>query len=606
MSQTSESHTGTVVRIAGPVVGVIGLRQVRLFDVVYVGNMGLIGEVIQLEQDLVTVQVYEETAGLRVGEPVRSSGMPLVVTLGPGMLGNTYDGLQRPLRALAALSGDFIARGTGAEPLAKAAKWAFSPCVAVGDVVRGGDVIGVVMETPVIEHRIMVAAGISGRVASITSGDFTIDEVVAVVEGDSETGSVRHHIRLAQTWPVRTPRPFAERRRLLDPLVTGTRVLDAFFPVAKGGSAIIPGGFGTGKTVLEQSLARWANVDIVVYVGCGERGNEIAEVLDEFPGISDPHTGLPLMDRTVMIANTSNMPVAARVASIYVGITIGEYYRDMGYDVLLLADSTSRWGEALREISGRLEEIPGEEGYPAYLSSRIAGFYERSGRVACLARDWRAPAAEPATHAPHLVGSLTLVGAVSPPGGDFSEPITQSSMTVAGAFWALDYQLSRRRHFPAVNWAQSYTLYDLRQWFGEHVADDWNDLVAECLAILQRADELQRIVQLVGHEALSEPEHFLLDFAQMIQEDLLQQSSFDEVDRYCGLQKTYWMMKVLLNFYQHGLSMLEAGMPLQQLLSLPEVARLARMKAEPVQHAETVLQELDASLRATLAQSGAG
>ena len=600
MNQTVSNQPGIVTRIAGPVVGVVGLERVRLFDVVYVGELGLVGEVIQLARDMTTIQVYEETAGLRVGEPVYSSGLPLVATLGPGLLGNTYDGLQRPLVDLYELSGDFIARGISAPPLTTAKDWAFSALVKPGTVVQPGDVIGTVMETPAIQHRIMIPQGISGSIVHIADGKFTVEDTVALVNADDSSAQSPHKVRLAHTWPVRSPRPFRQRLGVPEPLVTGMRVIDTFFPVAKGGTAIIPGGFGTGKTVIEQSLARWADVDIVIYVGCGERGNEIAEVLDEFPQITDPYTNLPMMERTVMIANTSNMPVAARVASVYVGITIGEYYRDMGYDVLLLADSTSRWGEALREISGRLEEIPGEEGYPAYLASRISGFYERSGRVECLARAETTTDTTTADSFAPLTGSLTIVGAVSPPGGDFSEPITQSSMSVTGTFWALDYQLSRRRHFPAVNWSQSYTLYNCQEWYTRQIASDWNDQIGETLSILQRADELQRIVQLVGPEALSDSEHLLLLFSQMVQEDFLQQSAFDDIDRFCPLPKTYWMLKALLTYYQLGQFQLDAGISLEQLRSLPEVERLARMKAIPLDQAIDTIKTLQANLRASL------
>ncbi len=588
--------------MAGPVVGVLNLKNVRLFDVVQVGEMGLVGEVIRLSGNLTTVQVYEETAGLHVGEPVHSTGAPLAVRLGPGLLAQIYDGLQRPLTDLKTLSGNFIDRGVSAFPLPEDTRWAFTPQVRAGDTVAGGDILGTVPETPAIEHRVMVPPKMAGRIANIRAGAFTIHDVIATIETD-QTGARQHHaIRLVQTWPVRQPRPFESRLAAQEPLITGTRVIDAFFPVAKGGTAIVPGGFGTGKTVLEQSLARWADVDIVIYVGCGERGNEIADVLEEFPQIADPHTGLPLMNRTVLIANTSNMPVAAREASIYTGITIGEYYRDMGYDVLLLADSTSRWGEALREISGRLEEIPGEEGYPAYLAARLSEFYERSGRVSCLGRP---PGASDRTDPAPRVGSLTLVGAVSPPGGDFSEPITQSSMSVVGALWALDYTLSRRRHFPAVSWTQSYTLYDLKQWYREHMTGEWNDLMRESMALLQRADELQEIVQLVGPEALTEKEHLLLLIAEMVQQDFLQQSPFEENDRFSPLDKTFWMLKMLLNYYHACQHALEDRIPLERLHDLPGVDRLARMKEIPPTDAVAQLQALDARLRDTFNTLGA-
>ncbi len=586
MTGRTDNPAGHVIRIAGPVVGVVGLEAVRLFDVVKVGELGLIGEVIRLSGNLTTVQVYEETAGLRVGELVYNTGAPLVAQLGPGLLGQVYDGLQRPLTNLVALSGDFIERGVSAFPLPEQQRWPFTPHVSVGDSVGGGDIVGTVPETPAIEHRVMVPPGVSGQIVELHSGDITPGDVVALIETSHEDTRKPYEVKLAQAWPVRKPRPHHSRLQTHEPLITGTRAIDAFYPVAKGGTAIVPGGFGTGKTVIEQSLARWADVDIVIYVGCGERGNEIADVLEEFPQITDPHTGLPLMNRTVLIANTSNMPVAAREASIYTGITLGEYYRDMGYDVLLLADSTSRWGEALREISGRLEEIPGEEGYPAYLGARLSEFYERSGRVNCLAGSADLPESQ------RRVGSLTLVGAVSPPGGDFSEPITQSSMSVVGALWALDYELSRRRHFPAISWTQSYTLYDFRRWYTEHVADDWNDLMRESKALLQRADELQEIVQLVGPEALSDSEHLLLMIAQMIQEDFLQQSSFEEADRFSPLDKTYWMIKTLIGYYHHCQRALEDGVPLEQLRQVRDVDRLARMKEIFPEDAAATLKDL--------------
>jgi len=460
---------GRVTRIAGPVIRAVGLEQVRLYDVVQVGELGLIGEVIRLAGAVTTVQVYEDTSGIRVGEPVRSTGMPLVAHLGPGLLGKVYDGLQRPLETLAEMSGEFIRRGEYASPLPEERRWQFTPSVSVGDLVGPGDILGVVPESRTIEHRILVPSHLRGQVAYIRSGEFTTYETMAVLRSQEEQGVEETEITLEQRWPVREPRPCQTRLAPREPLITGTRIIDVFFPVAKGGSAIIPGGFGTGKTVAEHSLARWADADVVVYVGCGERGNEMTDVLEEFPTLEDPRTGAPLMERTVLIANTSNMPVAAREASIYTGITIAEYYRDMGYDVLLLADSTSRWGEALREISGRLEEMPGEEGYPAYLAARLAEFYERAGRVICLgSRD------DAGNH--HRMGSVSVVGAVSPPGGDFSEPVTQNSMRVASTFWALDYNLSRRRHFPAINWTRSYSLYDFSDWFERVVGSDWDEL----------------------------------------------------------------------------------------------------------------------------------
>jgi V/A-type H+-transporting ATPase subunit A len=564
------NSTGKIICIAGPVVRAAGLEHVRLYDVVRVGELGLVGEVIHLSEGITTIQVYEDTSGIRVGEPVLSTGQPLVAQLGPGLLGQVYDGLQRPLASLAETGGEFIQRGVSASPLPENIKWKFTPRVSVGDHVNAGDVLGVVSESRTIEHRIMVHPNMRGRVEGIRAGEFTIHETVAAIdiEGNGKSGHIE--VTLAQNWPVRQPRPCQSRLAPREPLVTGTRIIDSFFPVAKGGSAIIPGGFGTGKTVTEHSLARWADADVVVYVGCGERGNEMTEVLEEFPKLEDPRTGAPLMERTVLIANTSNMPVAAREASIYTGITIAEYYRDMGYDVLMLADSTSRWGEALREISGRLEEMPGEEGYPAYLGARLAEFYERAGRVICLG-------APIDSEAHRRVGSVSLVGAVSPPGGDFSEPMTQNSMRVASTFWALDYDLSRRRHFPAINWTNSYSLYDFSDWFERNVATDWDDLAREAMALLQREVELLEIVKLVGPDALAEPERATLAIARMLREDFLQQSAYG-ADRYCSIQKAYWMLKAIMDFYRRAQSSMESKVPLERITSLPVVADIARMK----------------------------
>jgi V/A-type H+-transporting ATPase subunit A len=601
------SREGTIIRIAGPVVGAIGLQDVRLYDVVRVGELGLIGEVIRLAGDLATIQVYEDTSGLKVGEPVINTGLPLVVELGPGLLGRVYDGLQRPLPDLAAASGPFLQRGLNTPPLPPDKRWLFTPDVEVGYNVGPGDVLGVVPESRTIEHRVLVPPSVRGCVAEIRAGEFKVDEVVAIIEGENRDQSLE--IGLRQAWPVRKARPYRAKLNPTQPLLTGTRIIDTFFPVAKGGTAIIPGGFGTGKTVTEQSLARWADADVVVYVGCGERGNEMTEVLEEFPTLEDPRYGAPLMDRTVLIANTSNMPVAAREASLYTGVTIAEYYRDMGYDVVLLADSTSRWGEALREISGRLEEMPGEEGYPAYLAARLAEFYERSGRVVCLgsneANGRGGPGGCPARQAPALplrTGSVTIVGAVSPPGGDFSEPMTQSSLRVAGAFWALDYDLSRRRHFPSINWTRSYTLYNLRDWYAQTVAPDWSNLAREAMALLQREAELLDIVQLVGPDALAESQREVLAVARMLREDFLQQSAYHEVDRFCPLPKAYWILQVILNFHRRAIAALEAGVSLEHLTALPIVAEIARMKEWPISDAveksQTLLEQLEAEFDA--------
>ncbi len=579
------NNVGKIIRIAGPVVRAAGLEHVRLYDVVRVGELRLVGEVIRLSKGLITIQVYEDTSGIRVGEPVYSTGLPLVVQLGPGLLGQVYDGLQRPLEILAGSSGEFIHRGVYASPLPEEKRWHLIPRVSVGDVVGAGDILGVVPESRTIEHRIMVPPHQHGRVVGIRDGEFTVNETVAVIGSDGEAGVKNVEITLVQRWPVRQPRPCQTRLAPREPLLTGTRIIDTFFPVAKGGSAIIPGGFGTGKTVTEHSLARWADADVVVYVGCGERGNEMTEVLEEFPKLEDPRTGAPLMERTVLIANTSNMPVAAREASIYTGITIAEYYRDMGYDVLMLADSTSRWGEALREISGRLEEMPGEEGYPAYLAARLAEFYERSGRIICLGNHG-------SSDTQGRMGSVSVVGAVSPPGGDFSEPVTQNSMRVASTFWALDYDLSRRRHFPAINWTSSYSLYNFRDWFEREVATDWDDLSREAMALLQREVELLEIVKLVGPDALAEPERAVLAIARMLREDFLQQSAYRDVDRYCSIHKAYWMLKTIMDFYHHTQAALEAKIPLERVTALPVVSDIARMKELQVETAEKEIRAI--------------
>jgi V/A-type H+-transporting ATPase subunit A len=573
---------GRVVRIAGPVVGVVGLESARLYDVVHIGDLKLVGEIIRLAGDTATVQVYEETSGLRLGEGVTSTGGPLSVRLGPGLLGQVYDGLQRPLNVLADAAGAFIPRGILAPALPEETAWTFTPAVAAGELVEPGDVLGAVAETPQLEHRILVPAGAGGRVAAIAAGEFALADPVARIE----TGSGIRSLGLAQTWPVRRPRPVAERLPPRVPLITGTRVIDAFFPLARGGAAIIPGGFGTGKTVLQHALSRWSDVDVVVYIGCGERGNEMAEVLEEFPSLEDPRTGAPLMERTVLIANTSNMPVAAREASIYTGVTIAEYYRDMGYDVLLLADSTSRWGEALREISGRLEEMPGEEGYPAYLGSRVAEFYERSGRVIPIGSAGR-----------DRTGSVSVVGAVSPPGGDFSEPITQNSMRAAGAFWGLDYDLSRRRHFPAINWTRSYTLYRFE---GDRpgVPDDWDARVLSAQVLLRREAGLLEIVQLVGPDALSETERLVLFSAKMLREDFLQQSSFHEVDRFCPLDKSFGILNAIIGFHLLAEKALAAEIPLETVTALPVVEEIARAKELPLESAPGALRDLAERIRA--------
>jgi V/A-type H+-transporting ATPase subunit A len=601
------TQTARIARIAGPVVGGVGLEDVRLYDVVQVGEIGLVGEVIRLSRDIITIQVYEDTSGIRVGEPIRATGLPLVAQLGPGLLGQVYDGLQRPLKELARQAGDFIQRGMDASPLPQDILWPFTPCVAIGDHVIQGDVLGVVPETRVIEHRILLPPGCRGQVVEIATGEHKLNDVVAVISTPSDHRAKYTEITLAQHWPVRLPRPIRNRLAPQEPLLTGIRIIDGLFPVAKGGSAMIPGGFGTGKTVVEQSLARWAHTDVVVYVGCGERGNEMTEVLEEFPTLEDPRSGAPLMERTVLIANTSNMPVAAREASIYTGITIAEYYRDMGYDVLILADSTSRWGEALREISGRLEEMPGEEGFPAYLAARLAEFYERSGRVTCLgsALPGKTKPKQPEmSNGNPRTGSVTVVGAVSPPGGDFSEPMTQNTMRVVGTFWALDYDLSRRRHFPAINWTRSYSLYDLRGWYAGQVADNWPELIAEATALLQQEVELLEIVQLVGPDALAEAERAVLAVTRMLREDFLQQSSYHAVDRYCPIEKCYAMLKIVIDFHHRTQAALQAGTHLEQIEALPVRAEIARMKELPPDEAITALEALKDQVQRSFAQLG--
>jgi V/A-type H+-transporting ATPase subunit A len=590
---------GEIIRVAGPVVGAIGLDRIRLFDVVQVGEMGLIGEVIRLDGNITTIQVYEDTSGIRVGEPVSNTHLPLVAHLGPGLLGMVYDGLQRPLENLAQASGNFIHRGVSAPPLSEEARWEFAPLLPIGEYVGPGDVLGVVPESRTIEHYIMVPPGYRGRVIDIKHGVFRSNESVAVIELESDHKRESLEITMMSRWPVRQPRPIHTRLATNEPLITGTRIIDTFFPVAKGGSAIIPGGFGTGKTVTEHSLARWADADVVVYVGCGERGNEMTEVLEEFPTLEDPYTGAPLMERTVLIANTSNMPVAAREASIYTGITIAEYYRDMGYDVLILADSTSRWGEALREISGRLEEMPGEEGYPAYLAARLAEFYERSGRIICLG-------SPVSSHDKRRSGSVTVVGAVSPPGGDFSEPMTQNSMRVVGTFWALDYDLSRRRHFPAINWTRSFSLYDFKDWCTNQVADDWVELTSEAMALLQREVELLEIVQLVGPDALAETERAVLAVARMLREDFLQQSAYHPVDRFCSAEKAYWMLKAIMDFNQRTKSAMASTIPLDQIINLPVVSDIARMKEIEVNKAEAAIKAIMDRIHFSFAELGGG
>jgi len=555
---------GVIVKVSGPLVVATGLPQAKMFDVVKVGPQGLIGEVIEVHGERLSIQVYEETSGLGPGDPVVSTGVPLSVELGPGMLERMFDGIQRPLEAIEKAAGSFITRGIDIPALDREKKWNFVPTVKKGQKVTGGDVIGKVQETVIVEHRIMVPPGISGEIVEIYEGSFTVTDTVAKIK--TENGKIID-LTMMQKWPVRLTRPYKEKLPPAEPMSTGQRVIDTFFPVAKGGTACIPGPFGSGKTVVQHQLAKWADAEIVVYIGCGERGNEMTDVLMEFPELIDPKTGEPLMKRTVLIANTSNMPVAAREASIYTGITIAEYFRDMGYSVALMADSTSRWAEALREMSGRLEEMPGDEGYPAYLSRRLAEFYERAGRVLTIGSEGRE-------------GSLTVVGAVSPPGGDLSEPVTQSTLRVVKVFWALDASLAYARHFPAINWLTSYSLYSdiIEEYMNRTIAPDWKDLRSEAMRLLQEESSLQEIVRLVGIDALSVKDRLILEVARSIREDFLHQNAFHEVDTYTSLNKQYRMLKLILMFYEEAQKAIEKGVVFSEIENLPVRERIARAK----------------------------
>ena len=550
---------GEIYRVSGPVVTAEGISP-RMYDVVLVGHEKLMGEVIRLEGDKSTIQVYEDTSGIMPGEPVENTGESLSVELGPGLLRSIYDGIQRPLPVLRDSMGDYILRGVTAPGLDHTVKWDFKATAKAGDEVNGGDILGTVQETPTIVHKILVPPKVSGKIKSIKKGKYTVDEVIGTLEDGTE-------LRLMHKWPVREPRPFSRKHPPDIPLVTGTRILDGLFPIAKGGTAAIPGGFGTGKTVTQQTLAKWSDAQIVVYVGCGERGNEMTEVLTEFPHLKDPKTGGPLMDRTVLIANTSNMPVAAREASVYTGITLAEYYRDQGYDVSLMADSTSRWAEAMREISSRLEEMPGEEGYPAYLASRLSEFYERAGRVETMAGD---------------DGSVTVIGAVSPAGGDFSEPVTQNTLRIVKVFWALDSKLAQKRHFPAINWLTSYSLYNrvLGDWYSENASEKWSDNIATTMAILQEESELQEIVQLVGSDALPEDQQLTLEVARLLREFYLQQNAFHDVDTYCKLNVQAEFLDVILYYKELAEAALASGISVPNLTGIPVLEELGRSKFE--------------------------
>ncbi len=578
---------GRVVSVAGPVVKAEGLMGAKMYDLSMVGEDKLIGEIIRLVGEVGVIQVYEETTGVMPGDQVLCTEQPLSVELGPGLIGNIYDGVQRPLRVIQAESGDFISRGVSVDPIDRAKKWDFVPRAAQGDSVGPGQALGTVEESSIVQHVVMVPPGLSGRLEMVApAGEHTVEDVIAKV-GDTE-------IKMLRTWPVRRARPYQRKQDPTVPLVTGQRIFDTFFPIAKGGTAAIPGGFGTGKTVSQHQLAKWSDADIVVYVGCGERGNEMAEVLKDFPELEDPRHKVPLMERTVLIANTSNMPVAAREASVYTGITLAEYFRDMGYGVALMADSTSRWAEAMREISGRLEEMPGERGFPAYLGRRLADFYERAGRVVTLSGK---------------EGSISVVGAVSPGGGDFSEPVTQNTLRITKCFWALDSALAQRRHFPAINWLTSYSLYveQLSDWYGKEVGN-WKELRTESLSLLQRERELQEIVQLVGPDALPENERLLLECTRMIREDFLQQFAYDEVDTYCPLSKQIRMLSIILNFYEKGRGLVQSGIGVDRIRDMKVRTEIARMKLVPSDRFEEEgarLEKMIENEAATLREGGA-
>lgn len=575
---------GTIKKVAGPLVVAEGMRDANMFDVVRVSDQRLIGEIIEIHGDQASIQVYEETSGLGPGEPVESTGAPLSVELGPGLIGSIFDGIQRPLVDIMESIGTNLKRGVELPSLNRTTRWHFIPSVTAGDEVEAGDVIGTVAETEIVTQKIMLPNGMKGVIRSINEGDYTVTDTVAVLE--KEDGGTEN-ITLMQKWPVRVGRPYKQKLSPDMPLVTGQRVIDTLFPIAKGGVAAVPGPFGSGKTVVQHQLAKWAEADIVVYIGCGERGNEMTDVLNEFPELKDPKTGKSLMERTVLIANTSDMPVAAREASIYVGITIAEYFRDMGYSVALMADSTSRWAEALREMSGRLEEMPGEEGYPAYLASRLAQFYERAGRVIALGKEGRE-------------GALSAIGAVSPPGGDISEPVSQATLRIVKVFWGLDANLAYRRHFPAINWLTSYSLYNLGKWFNTNVSEKWVDLRARIMKLLNDEAELEEIVKLVGMDALSAPDRLKLEAARSIREDYLHQDAFHEVDTYTDLHKQYLMMELVLHYYDMSLDALGKGVAIDSLVKLSVRENIGRFKYVSKERidaeCEDILQKLQIEL----------
>ena len=578
--------TGVIKKVAGPLVIAEGMRDANMFDVVRVSEQRLIGEIIEMHGDEASIQVYEETSGLGPGEPVESMDVPMSVELGPGLIASIYDGIQRPLDDIMKISGNNLKRGVEVPSLKRNLKWEFVPTVKVGDEVETGDVIGTVQETVLVQQKIMVPYGIKGTIKEIKEGTFTVDDIVAVVE--TEKGE--KELTMMQKWPVRRGRPYKKKLPPEMPLVTGQRVIDTFFPIAKGGVAAVPGPFGSGKTVIQHQLAKWAEADIVVYIGCGERGNEMTDVLNEFPELKDPKTGQPLMQRTVLIANTSDMPVAAREASIYTGITIAEYFRDMGYSVALMADSTSRWAEALREMSGRLEEMPGEEGYPAYLGSRLAQFYERAGHVVSLGKEGRE-------------GALSVIGAVSPPGGDTSEPVSQATLRIVKVFWGLDASLAYKRHFPAINWLKSYSLYldDMEKWFNGQVAEDWIEGRQKMMTLLQEEAELEEIVKMVGMDALSPSDRLKMEAARSIREDFLHQNSFHEVDTYTSLKKQHMMMVLVNEFFDRATDALKDGASLQKLISMPVREQIGRFKYVTEDKLDEEFKQVDETLSAQIA-----
>ncbi len=589
-----ESQAGEIIKVAGPLVVARGLPQPRMYDLVRVGKERLMGEIIELRGDRASIQVYEETGGLGPGDPVYTTGGALSVELGPGLIGSIYDGVQRPLDLIREATGNYIARGVEMPALDREKEWEFVPKRKPGDSVSEGDILGVVQETPVVEHRVMVPPGAGGTIEHINEGPCKVTDVVAVIKD----GDRIHNVTLSTVWPVRRPRLYREKIPPRNELVTGQRVIDTFFPVAMGGTACVPGPFGSGKTVIQHEIAKWANADIIIFIGCGERGNEMTEVLLEFPELIDPYSGEPLMKRTVLIANTSNMPVAAREASVYTGITIAEYFRDMGYHVALQADSTSRWAEALREISGRLEEMPGEEGFPAYLGTRLASFYERAGMVKCHGSEGR-------------IGSVTVVGAVSPPGGDLSEPVTQATLRVVKVFWGLEDRLAFRRHFPAINWLISYSLYleEVESQWSEEVNPEFPELRREAMALLQREAELEEIVRLVGIEALSSAERLTMEAARSVREDFLQQNAFDEIDTYTSIRKQFFLLRLVMRFYKEAEKALEAGVDIRELINLPvreDIAQAKFIREENLQEFDELEKRVADSINELIKRMGAG